>query len=157
MYVRTSSWFAFAYDHSSKIYKILCGFNDTRTSNKYAMNTVGSDSWKEIKVTCDVRTTLLWPISTSDGALHWMARCNTNKESESKCHIISMEGGSEEFRIIRDPPNIRIRSNSGLFELGGSLALLDRFSCVEWDVWVLEDCYEEVWVKKYCINIPDCL
>lgn len=147
--------FGLAYDHLAKEYKVTITFE-----GRCAIHTVCSDSWKEVKMPGQEVKFYSSPISTSDGALHWLCSCTTKKHLESnEClnwHILSMEVSSENFRVTRDPPDSRIdQLNSSLIELGGSLSLFHYVTMIKTDVWVLEDYHKQVWVKKYCIDPTD--
>lgn len=152
--------YSFAYNHSAKEYKVVCSFQEREMLFICIIHTVGTDSWREIKM--PINNVKMHgfdrPILTSDGALHWLTRCTTEKYLESNesfnSHILSMEVNKEEFRLTRLPPDGGIdQLNSILLELGGSLSLFYYVTKAEMDVWVLESYHKEVWVKKYYINL----
>lgn len=158
-YRRTTA-FGFAYDHSAEEYKVVCSFLESEKLFRCAIHTVGSNLWTEVEMPSKYVTTCRAPVSTSDGTLHWQTGCIPKKDLESgNCiegRIVSMKLSNEEFRITRNPPtDKRIGDFSyKLIKLGGSLSLIHD-TCTEWDVWVLKDYDNEVWVKNYCINITN--
>ncbi|KAJ8644534.1 hypothetical protein MRB53_006282 [Persea americana] len=127
---RLTTGFGFAYDRSTKKYKVAVSFVDNEMLFRCAIHTVGSDSWRDIKVPCTTIKNGRPPISVDEGGtMHWITRCNTKKMPKSdecfQCHMLSMKVSNEESRITKDPPDSRIDDgNNSLVELGGSLSML---------------------------------
>lgn len=87
---------------------------------------------------------------SAKGGIHWFKE-NDLAGQGMEPKIVSFDLGKEEFSLLRPPKFKDVGSETGLFEVGGSLAIANNSLARRVEIWVLES--GSKWTKRYKIEL----
>ncbi|PIA31893.1 hypothetical protein AQUCO_04700033v1 [Aquilegia coerulea] len=148
----------FGLDTVSKDFKVvlilyLNNWPDVRT--EVQVYTLSSNSWRTIGE-APVTSMFYFYSAYVDGSLHWLARDFARRDSLGKL-VVSLNLGSEEFRVFRTPELFYRADNVQLIAMGGCLSIVDPFFDDHIEIWLMKEYgVEESWTKfsvsKVCLE-----
>ncbi|XP_026383678.1 F-box/kelch-repeat protein At3g06240-like [Papaver somniferum] len=143
--------YGLGYDSKTSDYKLVRIAKSDENVPEVKVYTVGSNSWRSIEnldipyVSCRGTSRFL------NGCLHWIA----NYSFQTPRVIVSFDLGSETFKELALPENLRGGSNVCFSAAGGCLTVLCSDPCPwgRFDVWVMKDYgRRESWTRLFTIT-----